>query len=244
METTTSFDLNRSIQNWRENLGQSPAFQRENLDELETHLRDSMTALQTHGLSTEEAFVVATARIGKNRLLGAEFGKINGQAVWFDRMLWMLIGIQVWGLVSGLMNSISSNAVSLGLIGGHFDFAAHGRTFPMILFGLVRLLAIAGSLGICWWLIVRKGQSFGPRIEKSLHRRAMLAAVCGSLCVIFLSSSLLIFGSQMLLLKFTDMRTFGEAMAYSNFFGWAVQGLTLIVLTLFLARKRLRLSKA
>ena len=51
METTTSFDLNRAIQSWRENLAQSPAFRGENLNELESHLRDSVATWQARGLS-------------------------------------------------------------------------------------------------------------------------------------------------------------------------------------------------
>ena len=102
METTTTFDLNRAIQQWRENLAQSPAFRSENLDELETHLRDSIGSLQTHGLSAEEALIVASKRIGRLSCLEAEFGKVNGQAVWLDRILWVLIGIQLWTLVANV----------------------------------------------------------------------------------------------------------------------------------------------
>ena len=145
------------------------------------------------------------------------------------------------------MSSISHNAVSVGLISGHFDFAAHGQTLPVVLFMLVRLLAIAGSLALCWWLIVRKGQILSSRIKQLLHRRAMLVVICIALSVISLSSSAIFFGSQMLLLKFADVRTISEArisMTYSNLFGSAIQAFVLIVLTLIFARKRLRLSKA
>jgi len=100
METPTSFDLNRAIQQWREDLAQSPSFRRENLAELEAHLRDSVAALETRGLTKEEAFVVACKRIGKGGALEKEFGKVNGHAVWLDRILWMLIGFQFWVIVS------------------------------------------------------------------------------------------------------------------------------------------------
>ena len=95
MENQTPFDLDREIQGWRENLAQSPAFRSENLDELQTHLRDSVAGLETRGLSAEEAFMVATKRIGKSAVLQTEFSKINGQALWLDRMLWVLIGTQL-----------------------------------------------------------------------------------------------------------------------------------------------------
>lgn len=100
MENTASFDLNRAIQNWRENLGQSPAFRSENLYELETHLRDAIVTLRGSGLSDEEAFIIAAKRLGKSSHLEAEFAKQNSRSVWLDRALWILLGAQLWGLAN------------------------------------------------------------------------------------------------------------------------------------------------
>lgn len=247
MQSEHSFDLNRAIQDWRESLAQSPAFRREDLAELEAHLRDSVVALHGHGLSAEEAFIVASRRVGKEGVLESEFAKVNTPAVWLDRALWMLIGLQVWGFVSGLLFAISSGAVSLGLVAGKFDFAAHGRTLPIVLFAVVRLLGLAGSLALCWWLIVRKGQRLGSRIERLLAGRVALVVICGALCLVSLLGSFFGYSSTMLLSKFADKGTFGEVMisqAYPNLFGGAIQVGALIFLTLTLARKRLRMSRA
>ncbi len=91
METTTPFDLNRAISHWRDELAQSSAFRAENLDELEAHLRDSVATLQGRELSPEEAFLIATKRVGSGALLGKEFGKVNSANVWVERCLWALI---------------------------------------------------------------------------------------------------------------------------------------------------------
>lgn len=247
MENITQFDLNRAIRHWRENLTRTPAIRSENLDELETHLRDSVASLQSRSLSTEEAFIVASRRIGRLDSLEAEFGKVNGGTVWLDRVLWMLIGLQIWGLVSGVVGTISSGTVWLGLVGGSFDFAAHGRMLPVLLFALMRLLAIACSLALCWWLIIRKGQSFVSYIERFFDGWVRLGVLCGALFVVSLASSALGHGSTMLFSKFADLRTFGEVITsqtYSNLFGWTIQAGGLILLTLILARKRLRINKA
>ncbi len=99
METTTPFDLNRAIQQWRDNLAQSPAIRAENLDELETHLRDSVARWQSRELSAEEAFLIATKRVGSGTALGKEFGKVNAVNVWVERCLWGLIVMQLWGVI-------------------------------------------------------------------------------------------------------------------------------------------------
>lgn len=77
METTTTFDLNQAIHNWRENLGTSPALRGEDIDELESHLRDSVVQLQTKGLSSEESFMVATHRVDNPLQLEPEFANIS-----------------------------------------------------------------------------------------------------------------------------------------------------------------------
>lgn len=96
MEPQTQFDLNRSLTQWREQLAHSPAIKRDNLVELEAHLRDSMAALQARGLSEEEALLVATKRLGQPAQLVTEFGKSNLADVWFNRLVWAMIGLAVF----------------------------------------------------------------------------------------------------------------------------------------------------
>jgi len=110
METQTAFDLNLAIRRWREDLARSAAIRCENLNELESHLRDSIDQLRTPQfsverlrtpqLSDEEAFLIATRRVGNTQRLEEEFGKVNAAAVWFDRCLWVLVAVQLWGLIS------------------------------------------------------------------------------------------------------------------------------------------------
>lgn len=115
METTpTPFDLNRAVQQWRDNLEQSPAFRRDNLEELETHLRDSVAYLQQRGLAADEAFLIATRRVGTDAALGTEFGKTNTHGVWVDRGLGMLAGIQIYGCIGQLMSTATSG-IMLGV---------------------------------------------------------------------------------------------------------------------------------
>ena len=77
MENRSSFDLNLAIQRWRENLAQSPKIRQESLDELESHFRESLMALQRSGLSPEEAFLIASRRMGPTVSLEEEFVKVR-----------------------------------------------------------------------------------------------------------------------------------------------------------------------
>ncbi len=247
METTTSFDLNHAIQSWRENLGQSPAFSSENLDELELHLRDSTTTLQSRGLSVEEAFLVATKRIGRGASLEAEFGKVNGTAVWLDRLFWMLICYQVWGFVSGVIGLITRNALSFGLIGAGYDFKSHGHTIPVTLFTLVHLAGFACSLALCWWLFCRKGQRLGRWLGGHLDSRATWALTFSALYLLSLSIFVGSWGTTSLLITSVSHEKFGEISFSQSISSVITQSITTAIfigLTLFLARKRLRLTNA
>jgi len=247
METASAFDLNRAIQQWRANLAQSPAFRGENLNELESHLDDSIATWQSCGLSAEEAFMVATNRIGKGGALESEFGKVNGTAVWLDRFFWMLIGLQVWGFISGISGVLVRNALFFGLNGAGYDFKAHGNTLTVTLLTLVYLAGFAGSLALCWWVFYRKGQRFGRWLARLLHRRATWLLTYGALYLLPLSIFLISWGAQALLFKSFGRGKLGE-FAFSVSVSSAIAGLittaVLVGLTLSLARKRLRARQA
>lgn len=245
METTIPFDLNQAIQSWRENLAQSPAFHDENLDELESHLRDSISTLQTNGLAANEGFLVATMRIGSDAFLKSEFGKVNPQAVWLERALWMLVGIQFWSFVSGVIASSTRSAVSFALVS--YDFTAHGRIIPATLFMLANLLGFTASLVFCWWLISRRGSSLGAWFASRLRRHRLWFLTVIVVCVLSLLSVGMNYGMTILQLKFTDRSRFGE-IALSHQYSWiagnVVQATTLVLLTLWIARNRFHPKKA
>jgi len=244
MENPTAFDLNPAIQHWRKNLAQSPALRRENLDELELHLRDSIAALQVRGLSATEAFSVATMRIGKGNALDAEFGKVNGQAVWLDRILWMLIGVQLWPFVTGFFGSLLNGLSGVGVIGGKYDFNTHGVTPIVTLLVLVRLTALSVSIALCWWLTVRKGSNFSAWFQRHLTSSTQLVLTCCLISILVLVAGSLGYLFQFLTFKFGNPAQVGQlsyCVSISSVLVSVIQFPALITLTLILARKRLRL---
>lgn len=81
---------------WRDALVSRESFSDAHLRELEAHLDDAMDDLVTRGLTTEEAFLIATRRLGAPEPLAAEFRKAGGDSVWAGRARWMLLGILVY----------------------------------------------------------------------------------------------------------------------------------------------------
>jgi hypothetical protein len=244
---TSPFNLSLAIQQWRETLEQSPAFRSENLAELETHLRDSIATLQARGLSVEEAFMIAAKRIGKDGSLEKEFRKINGQKVWLDRILWMLIGVQVWAFVSAILGRIARGALAFGFAQSNYDFQAQGRVIPLLSFMLLQLLVYLVSLALCWWLIVRKGDSLGVWFARHLVKPTHVASMCCLLWVLSSAALVLAQGFQMLPFKVFGPSVGGElSMSQGIATSWVhiTAAAALIALTLNLARRRLTLDKA
>ena len=174
MANQTSFDLNAAIQTWRENLANSPAFRRESLNELESHLRDSIAALQSRSLSAEEAFMIATKRLGKSGVLEEEFGKVNAKSVWLDRALWILLAYQAWILVSNFSFLMRVVISTLGTRSKDI-FSVEVICSPIVMGIIATFLA---------WRFVRGNRGVAAVIEKSLQKPWALGSVVLLTCLV------------------------------------------------------------
>lgn len=107
--------LNDLIKKWTERLSAQESFRSEDLAELEQHLRSSIVELREGGLSDEEAFLVASSRLGHPAALEKEFGKVNGDLVWRRRIFWMLagyVGLLVFGRLIEAIASFGAAAAA------------------------------------------------------------------------------------------------------------------------------------
>jgi hypothetical protein len=248
METKTAFDLNTAIQRWREHLRQSPHFRPENLDELETHLRDSVAAFGSTALSEEEAFLVATRRLGGAPALEPEFAKVNGKGVWMNRLLWMLVGAQLWPMVRLCAGTIADTTVIGGLLGLGWDLKlpkgnAEFLTLLVVLLAVVNFLTLAGCIAACWWGLRRKGRNLA-NTAAALLRRPLLVPI---LAFVTLSLVLGSFGALRwaLLHKWLPVQSVQGILVTMNwasaFYGLVVTP-ALALVTVLLARRQLRPS--
>jgi len=74
--------LERQISEWRTFVGRGKAVSGSDVEELEGHLRDHIEALTGAGLAADEAFLVATKRIGSLNALSAEFAREHSERLW------------------------------------------------------------------------------------------------------------------------------------------------------------------
>jgi hypothetical protein len=205
--------------------------------------------LQGRGLTEEEAFLLAARRLGNGALLDGEFAKVNRGQVWLNRLLWMLVGIQVWGLLGSIAHVASDAAVLGGLTGLEYQFQhsepySSGNLFAAALFALAYLLALTASIAGCWWLVRRKEDTAHNAAVKALRRPVLLGL---AMSVLFLTVTLASVGIMPLVYKYYTVEAISRiATARSlGFFALApLQTLAFVVVTVVLFRRRMHLGTA
>lgn len=236
--SATAFELNSAIEHWRESLKQSPAFQRENLDELEAHLRDSVATWQQRGLEVDEAFLIATRRIGSGVALRTEFGKVNSREIWLNRALWMLVGIQVFEFMHSL--------VSMGMGTTLFRLArsfGNDQATPVYIglrIGLVHLLITVMVVTLGWRLCVRNGIRISTWMRKVPNSSTRLIATA---LILMLLPPVISMGTTYFSWRFGPNyggpAHFNLGLSFGMTLANTFESGALILLTLLLARRQL-----
>ena len=148
------FDLEQEIKWWREDLAGREALLPEHIDELEDHLRSNIAGLNTGDVTTEEAFLLSSRRLGTNEALNREFAKTNRANVWVGRVMWMLIGFILLKVI-GSLSGIAAPLVEMGVasMAGPGIFSAVAYWFGYLLGWGILLLALcrqATNGGTLW----------------------------------------------------------------------------------------------
>ena len=86
------FELNQAVAGWRQRMSGQPDIQDGDIDELEDHLRETVAELRGAGLNDEEAFLVASRRLGDPEALAGEFAAADPSLRRRLRLRWMVVG--------------------------------------------------------------------------------------------------------------------------------------------------------
>jgi len=165
------FDLNEQINKWRSNLAQSQAPGNSDIDALESHLREEIENLTDLKLSDEEAFLIATHRLGSTDSLAEEYEKINRSSIFRRRLSLMITGILTYLLATHFATAISKDCVLLAANSGITGY----RSLGFIGFGSqILILMTTFFLGyfICRLIIQRPG--FRKQIKQLTTRMRLL----------------------------------------------------------------------
>jgi hypothetical protein len=197
------FQLEQQLQEWTKRFGPMAAMRDSDIEELEQHVRDSIAALKAKGLDDEEAFLVATHRIGPAGALETEFAKVNGGRVNGYHVFWMIAGVLFFEVCRLLITAVDGLGKAL--------IASTGGGGSVIGYSSVAITASLW-LGVAFWLYRSAMVSSG---KGSLDR--FLARPRGKWLVIAIAflipvSAVTRFGSQAVMYRLVSLADTGQAM--------------------------------
>jgi hypothetical protein len=223
--------LEELLQHWKEDLRPMEGLRPLDVEELEQHVRDSTADLTAKGLNDEEAFLIATRRLGEHCSLGREFGKVNGSHIWTRRAFWMLAGC----LLMHICGMFVSGVVSLGQVLA-IMMGGNGAVLACVAIGLT----VAFWIGVFLWF--RRWTHAGhdvPTFAQFLGRSSTPVIVFAFMAIVAVAGLIKI-GGHVALARLTSVQTYGEAAlisVYANATFAFLVPLAFIVLMLSMRRQ-------
>lgn len=161
MEPQT-FDLQRSVTDFIQRIRFTGGLTESDVSELATHLFDSVEGLRASGLSEEEAFLIATHRLGPTDEISREYRKVNPGLLTDRIWAYMLLGFS-------LLTTLGWFYTRGYLLTMHFaDLHPYGA-FLCIGFNL---LVSAFVWSVLFW-----GRRFSAWIQRTTERRPWLTVL-------------------------------------------------------------------
>jgi hypothetical protein len=96
MEMNNEFNIQKQIDHWVSKIKSEPSFTESDSEELKSHFLDSIDKLKDTGLNDEEAFWVASRRIGTTVDWKEDYSQANNQVIQMRRSVLILAGVMVY----------------------------------------------------------------------------------------------------------------------------------------------------
>ena len=197
------FQLEVQLEKWRARFSGMEGMRCGDIEELEQHARDSMESLKAQGLTEEEAFLIATHRIGDPAPVGREFGKVNVRQVWGYRVFWMLAGYLLLAFCGLTVTAISSLVQFLAALS-----CGDGWVLGALYIGMSFFCWIGIAYSLLRWSY---SQGDGrPNGEFSVNPISMQLVIGGTL-VVAIFAELTAVVSRQAMLKILPIADIGEA---------------------------------
>jgi len=141
MHSERPFNINTFASSWAGQMRSDPSFTFSDVEELKGHLLDISSELVAHGLSEQEAFVVASSRLGVHSSLKDEYYETNLPAIQLRKTVLVLSGVLLFFLLYFFMLFSSSmlylamfeNSVNMYLSAGYVKYYLIGYQLLFVL---------------------------------------------------------------------------------------------------------------
>ncbi len=96
MEKNSLCNTQDQIDHWVSKIKSEPSITESDSEELKSHLFDSIDQLKDTGLNDEEAFLIASRRLGTTSDWEEDYRQVNNQVIQFRRSVLILAGVLVY----------------------------------------------------------------------------------------------------------------------------------------------------
>jgi hypothetical protein len=173
-------------------------------------------SLRAAGNSGEDAFALASYRLGQANQLEEEYSKTHREGVWFERILWMLLGRSLFSFLTQLSNVLRGLLTVPQIIAENSavqrdPFAVWGYALWIGQYFILATLLV-GALKL-----LRKRDGTSTRFIEAL--RSKPAKWCGIMVALSVGLGMLSLGSSLLPMFVRDLLSFGASQThyeYSN----------------------------
>lgn len=107
------FNLETSINEWKAQLNKNNTLTNDDICELESHILDEIDSLLLKNLNEEEAFLIASHRLGSTETISSEFTKVNHRSIWLNKFKWFLSGFILISFMENLITGISTSITAI-----------------------------------------------------------------------------------------------------------------------------------
>lgn len=115
MSPSEQITINHQIEQWYNTIKSQPGFTDADAEELKTHLLDMMDELQDAGLDEEEAFIIATRRLGNADDIESEYRQENQDVIQTRRSAIILSGVLIYFFSFHFVGSLAK-LIFMGLL--------------------------------------------------------------------------------------------------------------------------------
>ena len=227
------FDLEEQLRLWKLSFTTTPAMHSADMEELEHHVRDSMSTLASLGLSPEEAFILATHRVGAPVRVAREFAKVNGSRLWYQQAAWMTAGALGYAICGLIISALASFSQVLALLAGGTGVAVGFAAVAITCLGWAVVAAL---------LYRRPSEDSRTARLTDISGGALASVVAVALVV----GTLAKFGGQLVLGRLMPVSEFAGAQLISNLAGLMATVLVplLLLVVVQLLRRQVRETSA
>jgi len=215
------------IHAWTREFADTQSIAPDSLQELEGHLIDSLQSLMKQGLSEEEAFLIATTRIGTADDLAVEYAKSGESTLWVNRVLWMCLGYLAISLSFRVVVTLSQVAALS---------ATTLSASPVTLAVVSQAVVVCGFIAI-WcgmWRLARRTRGLTTRMTN----RRLVTAVAS----IALISMILSMASQLAMSRLIAISDFGQFALMASYAQVAAPLLIPVAIAILAAMLRSKVS--